>query len=430
MGNSYSSDVAGDHQYSMKHTSNLPFIPPAPKREHQLRRLSDGTYWCAVCHSVWKQSISVSKCPQVACYDWETAPRHLQTVLELRRQHREPTAPPRGCIWNWRQRSTPIWLYTRGETAPSTPLTPVQQASLERLRAAWRYRTREGLCQGCGQFGSVMTNTEEGNRYCELCFQAAVELQLLKERQRAINQARAFERLWYRDAMALVVSRGRRAVGMRAVGWNIRDIWGIDAIDAIDDAPRWIEQKREGLDIVIVDGRGALRTKRRIEWYPLSAPQHELDVWRQQGGEKRLLKQLRYISHQFKELVKPGALAIDSLYSREVLNAYATEFQRAGMVEVARILTELASSVQPRVVASTLYAKYCGDWDEDYAGYRLQNLPGRVDTTSYVCSAVLRATYEMAMAPIATYSMRKPRRDRPLNSITGVTYEDGDVYPH
>lgn len=426
MDNSNSDDIVGGRQYGVKRKSNLPFITPAPKMEHQLVRLSDGTYWCAGCRCLWKQSISVSKCPQVACYDWDTAPFHLQTVLQLRRQHREPTAPPRGCIWSWKERANPIWLYALGETAPSTPLTPVQQASLEGMRAAWRNRAREGTCQGCGLFGSVMTYTEEGNRYCALCLQAAVELQLLKERQRAINQARTFERLWYRDAMALVVSRGMRAVGMRAVRWNIWDIWGIDDID---DAPMWIDQKREGLDIVIVDGRGVLRTKRRIEWYPLSAPQHELDAWRQQGGEKRLLKQLRYVSQQFKELVKPGALAIDSLFSREVLNAYATEFQHAGMVEVARILTELASSIQPRVVASTLYAKYCGDWDEDCAEYRLQNLPGRVDTTSYVCRAVLRATYEMAMTPNCHYSMRKPSLDRPLNSTTDVTHEDGDVYP-
>lgn len=127
--------------------------------------------------------------------------------------------------------------------------------------------------------------------------------------------------------------------------------------------------------------------------------------------------------------MKPGALAIESPFSGEVLNAYATEFQQAGMVEVARILTELASSIQPRVVASTLYAKYCGDWDGDRGEYRLQDLPGRVDTTANVCRAVFRAIYEMAMTPNCHYSMGKPSLGRPLNSITEVTNEDGDFYP-
>lgn len=162
-------------------------IPPfAWMKHHDLQTWDDGTLRCARCLHIAKPHERGEDCPPVPGYSWETVPPDLRTIQQLRTLQLDRNGPVRGFVWIEKQSGYPVWLYSVQEAVPATPLTPIQQAGTERLRANWRYLKRIGQCRTCGQQWQL----EWHQKRCTTCVQANAELDLLAAKQSSILYAR------------------------------------------------------------------------------------------------------------------------------------------------------------------------------------------------------------------------------------------------
>lgn len=179
-------------------------IPPfAWMKDHEFQKWDDGSRRCIRCFYIAKQNERGDDCPPVPGYSWETVPPDLRTIQQLRALQLDRNGPVRGFVWVEKQSGYPVWLYSVQEAVSATPLTPIQQAGTERLRANWRYRKRIEQCRTCGQ----QCQLEWHKKRCTTCVQANAELDLLAEKQSSILYARRI--LARKDSRIVAITTAR-----------------------------------------------------------------------------------------------------------------------------------------------------------------------------------------------------------------------------
>jgi DNA polymerase III epsilon subunit-like protein len=133
---------------------------------HQLTRLPDGQYVCALCRWTWR-SPPRSACVGVPRYEYGSWPQGLYTATQLRRMHLKPGPEPDGyypLVKAPYHRS----LYDITKAAPRRVPTDKQREAIIQMRAAL---VQAYTCRGCGFYDGSHGRSRSGVRhgYCAAC---------------------------------------------------------------------------------------------------------------------------------------------------------------------------------------------------------------------------------------------------------------------
>lgn len=135
--------------------------------DHQLSRLPDGRYTCALCRITWRTQPR-SSCVGVPRFDYGSWPEGLFTATQLRRMHLKPGPEPDG-YYPLVKSPYHRYLYDITKATPRRVPTERQRGAITKMRAAL---VQKYTCRGCGVFDRGLSRFRDGvaDGYCPSCW--------------------------------------------------------------------------------------------------------------------------------------------------------------------------------------------------------------------------------------------------------------------
>ena len=137
--------------------------------DHQLSRLPNGQFTCALCQWTWRTQPR-SPCVGVPRFDYGQWPSTLYTATQLRRMKLKPGEPPDG-YYPLVKSPSRRFLYDITKATPHRIPTERQREAETSMRAAL---VTTDTCRGCGTYDGSHGQSRSGvtDGYCAACWRA------------------------------------------------------------------------------------------------------------------------------------------------------------------------------------------------------------------------------------------------------------------